>query len=165
MQSAASHRVDEPKFQGRSARMSLRRTAVRDCITLRNEMAESVRLVRFVDAFAAKHGMPADEVARLQVILEELLTNVVKYGYSGALGQGSIAVALVLEGDRLTIEFDDDGRAFDPLTHQAPDLQLPTEERPIGGLGLHLLRSLTDEAQYRRDGNRNHLSLVRRIAR
>ena len=138
---------------------------MRDCITLRNEMAESARLVRFIDAFAAKHRLPADEVARLQVILEELLTNVVKYGYRGALGHGSVAVALALEGDRLAIEFDDDGVAFDPLTHQAPDLQLPAEERPVGGLGLHLLRSLTDEAHYRRDHDRNHLSLVRRIAR
>ena len=165
MQSAASRHETVPQFNRRSAGKSLTRTAVRDCITLRNEMAEVARLVRFIDAFAAKHRLAADEVARLQVILEERLTNVVKYGYRGALGHGSVTVALALDGDRLVIEFDDDGVPFDPLTHQAPDLQLPAEDRPVGGLGLHLLRALTDEAHYRRDLDRNRLSLARRIVR
>jgi anti-sigma regulatory factor (Ser/Thr protein kinase) len=128
-------------------------------------MAEVARLVRFADAFAAGHRLPADEAARLQVILEELLTNVVKYGYRGTSAQGSITVALAFDGNNLAIEFEDDGIAFDPLSHQAPDLHLSAEERPVGGLGLHLLRSLTDKGHYRRDLDRNHLSLVRRIAR
>jgi serine/threonine-protein kinase RsbW len=165
MQNAAGQQAEIPPFDPSSARKSLRRTAVRDRITLRNEMTEVARLVEFVDAFATKHGIPADEVARLQVILEELLTNVVKYGYRGGLGHGSIAVALARDGDRIVIEFDDDGVAFDPLTHQAADLQLPADERPVGGIGLHLLRSLTDEAHYRRERDRNHLSMVRRIGR
>ncbi|HUN50786.1 MAG TPA: ATP-binding protein [Candidatus Sulfotelmatobacter sp.] len=134
-------------------------------ITLQNRLSETGRLVHFVENFAAAHGIAADEVARLQVILEELLTNVVKYGYAEPAGQGSISVALALERGRLSIEFDDDGVAFDPLTHQPPDLERAVEERPVGGLGLHILRALADEAHYRRQGGRNHLSLVRRIGR
>ncbi len=165
MANAALRQASVPQSDLRPARTSLRRSAVRARITLRNDLAESSRLSRFVEAFAAEHHVAADEAARLQVILEELLTNVVKYGYEGASRQGSVSVVLALDGDRLTIEFDDDGVAFDPLTHQAPDLQLSVEDRPVGGLGLHILRSLADEAHYRRDGDHNRLSLVRRIVR
>ena len=134
-------------------------------ITLQNRLSETARLTPFVERFAAAHGLAADEAARLQVILEELLTNVVKYGYAETAGRGSIAVTLALEDGRLSIEFDDDGIAFDPLTHQPPDLALPAEQRPVGGLGLHILRSLADEAHYRREDGRNHVSLVRRVVR
>jgi anti-sigma regulatory factor (Ser/Thr protein kinase) len=64
----------------------------------------------------------------------------------------------------LTAELVDDGRAFDPLQVAAPDLAAPLEERAVGGLGVHLMRHLVDDIQYRRDGGRNHLVFTKRIA-
>jgi len=153
-----------PEVDMASTGSNLNTRAARASITLTNDMAETERLASFIEAFAARQGIGAEDTARLQVILEELLTNVVKYGYDPDSGRGTIDVSLARDGERLAIEFSDDGRAFDPLTHAAPDLQKPVEERAVGGLGLHLIRAMTDEAHYRREAGRNHLSLERRLA-
>jgi len=75
-----------------------------------------------------------------------------------------IEVVLSLNAGELTIDFSDDGRPFDPLIAAPPDLDQPLADRPVGGLGLHILRSLVDHARYRRDGDRNRLVLTRAIA-
>ncbi len=97
------------------------------------------------------------------VILEELFINAVTHGYGPHSTGGSITVALGRRTSRLRISFVDDGPPFDPLAFGAPDLDAAGEERRIGGLGIHIVRSLVDEAHYRREGGRNHLHLVRRI--
>jgi serine/threonine-protein kinase RsbW/sigma-B regulation protein RsbU (phosphoserine phosphatase) len=101
----------------------------------------------------------------LLIILDELFTNVINYGYEDATASGQIEVALGLEAGRLMIEFVDDGRPFNPLTSAAPDLDLPVEERPIGGVGIAIVRALVDEVAYSRDGNRNRLTLGRNVLR
>jgi anti-sigma regulatory factor (Ser/Thr protein kinase) len=134
-------------------------------LKLRNDNADLVRLAEFVVEFTSRHKLADEDGARLQIILDELFTNVVKYGYEGAAAQGHIEVALSLEADRLIIEFVDDGGPFDPLASPAPDLDLPAEERKIGGVGIAIVRALVDEAGYRRDGNRNRLTLGRTVLR
>ena len=71
-------------------------------------------------------------------------------------------MALGWRAARLRISFVDDGRPFDPLAFRRPDLEEATEERGIGGLGIHIVRSLVHQARYRHEGGRNHLHLVRR---
>ena len=73
-------------------------------------------------------------------------------------------MALGWRAGRLRISFVDDGLPFDPLAFRGPDLDGPAEERGIGGLGIHIVRSLVHQARYRREGDRNHLHLVRRTA-
>ena len=133
-------------------------------ITLRGEHAELTRLTAFSDEFALECSLPDDERLRLLVILEELFTNAVTHGHGPHSADGNITVALGWRTGRLRISFVDDGPPFDPLAFSAPDLDAAGEERPIGGLGIHLVRSLVDQARYRREGGRNHLRLVRRIA-
>jgi len=138
-------------------------------LDLRSDNADLVRLSEFASEFTSRHKLADEDSARLQIILDELFTNVVKYGYEGAAAEGHaeghIEVTLSLEADRLIIEFVDDGRPFDPLTSSPPDLDLPLEERPIGGVGIAIVRALVDEAEYRRDGNRNRLTLGRTVLR
>ena len=123
------------------------------------------RLVAFAESFAAGCGLPSPETSRLLLILEELFTNVVRYGYPKDARPGRIAVALAAGPGRIEIDFSDDGESFDPLAHPASRLDRPPAERPPGGLGLHILRALADEARYRRAGGRNHLALVRYLPR
>jgi serine/threonine-protein kinase RsbW len=138
-------------------------------VDLRNDNADLVRLSEFASEFALRHKLADEDSARLQIILDELFTNVVNYGYDSAAGEGHpdghIEVALSLEADRLIIEFVDDGCPFDPLASPPPDLDLPVEERQIGGVGIAIVRALVDEAEYRRDGNRNRLILGRTVLR
>jgi anti-sigma regulatory factor (Ser/Thr protein kinase) len=122
------------------------------------------RVPEFVAAFATAHGLAAVETARISVVLEELLTNLVKYGYPTRTEPGVVDIALELDGTRLTIELVDDGAAFDPLAQAAPDLGLPPETRPVGGLGIHIVKALADEAHYSRRDDRNVIRLIRRVS-
>ncbi len=70
---------------------------------------------------------------------------------------------LAVKKGRLEIHFSDDGRPFDPLSHTPPDLDRVPADRPLGGLGLHLLRSFVDDARYRRYRGRNRLALIRNL--
>ena len=136
---------------------------MRASITLGGEHAEFTRLQAFADEFAHQCGLPDDERSRLLVILDELFTNAVTHGHGPLAARGTIAVTLGWRTGRLRISFVDDGQPFDPLAFRGPDLEEATEERGIGGLGIHIVRSLVHQARYRREGDRNHLHLVRRI--
>jgi anti-sigma regulatory factor (Ser/Thr protein kinase) len=132
-------------------------------ITLRGEHAEFARLQAFADQFADQCGLPDEERSRLLVILDELFTNAVTHGHGPLGASGTVAVALGWRTGRLRISFVDDGQPFDPLAFRGPDLAEAAEERAIGGLGIHIVRSLVHQARYCRNDGRNHLHLVRRI--
>jgi len=138
---------------------------MRASITLRGDHAELTRLQAFTDEFARACGLPDDERWRLLIILEELFTNAVTHGHGPDAVGGNVTVALGWRRDRLRISFVDDGQPFDPLAFRGPDLEDATEERGIGGLGIHIVRSLVHQSRYRREGGRNHLHLVRRVER
>jgi serine/threonine-protein kinase RsbW len=136
----------------------------RASIALCAEPAELTRLQAFAFEFAQQCSLPDDERSRLLIILDELFTNAVTHGRGPHSAGGTVAVSLGWRRGRLRISFVDDGLPFDPLAFRGPDLEDATEERGIGGLGIHIVRSLVHQARYRRDGDRNHLHLVRRTA-
>ncbi len=102
-------------------------------------------------------------MARILIVLEELITNLLKYGYSADTSPRTIEIALSMEGDQLLIELVDDACPFDPLAAPAPELDQPTSARPIGGLGLHIVRALTEAMRYRRVSDRNVTQLILRL--
>ena len=134
-------------------------------LSLRSDPSEFRRLVSFAEGFGCSRSLPSGERARLLIILEELFTNIVKHGYDNATRSGRIEVALAFDGERIEIEFSDDGRPFDPLSASLSNLDLPAAQREIGGLGLQILRFLTDDAKHFRRDDRNYLTLIRNIAR
>src|SRR4051812_1728287 len=136
---------------------------MRASITLCAKPAELTRLQAFAVEFAHQCCLPDDERSRLLIILDELFTNAVTHGRRPHSAGGTIAVTLGCRRDLLRISFVDDGQPFDPLAFRGPDLEDATEERGMGGLGIYIVRSLVPQARYRRDGDRNHLHLVRRV--
>ncbi len=94
--------------------------------------------------------------------VEELVSNCIKYGYDDTAPH-EIDVALSVDDSALTVTIVDDGHPFDPVQAPPPDLTLPIEQRPIGGLGLHLLRTLSSEMRYERRGDTNRITLVARL--
>jgi anti-sigma regulatory factor (Ser/Thr protein kinase) len=136
---------------------------MREAITLRSDAAEFSRLQAFADQFAHKTGLSDDERSRLLIILEELFANAVTHGRVPHRTAGTIIVVLGSRMGRLWMSFTDDGRPFDPLAFREPELEGAPDRRAIGGLGIHIVRSLVHRARYRRRDGRNHLYLVRRI--
>lgn len=112
-----------------------------------------------VDAFSERHHLSPRVRRKLQVVLDELVSNVVRHGCCHLPEDTIIALCLMKLGHRLVIQLRDPGQPFNPFEVEEPDLDLPVEERPIGGLGLHLVRQMVSSYRYRRLDNCNQLDL------
>jgi anti-sigma regulatory factor (Ser/Thr protein kinase) len=130
-------------------------------ITLRNDLGELAALNAALAAFGRAHAVAPGPLAELNLALEELVTNVVSYAYADGR-EHFIQVELTLDDGSLQARIEDDGRPFDPTAAGAPDLEASLEERPVGGLGMHLVRTLMDAVQYSRVRDRNVVTVTRR---
>ena len=136
---------------------------IRD-LSFTNDLAEISRLAEEIEAFGDQYGLSASDVYKVNLALDELLTNLISYGYADG-ERHLIRLRLSLELGRLTAVLTDDAAAFDPLADANPAvLDGSLEDRPVGGLGLHFVRTLMDEVSYQRIGPDNQLTLVKLIA-
>lgn len=118
---------------------------------------QSVRVFHeFVRSGAEQAGLDSADMDRLDLVLEEILVNIARYAYQGSAGE--VEVAYVAEGNTLFIEITDHGCDFNPLASSAPDLKLGLAERPIGGLGVLLVKQIVGSLQYRREMGQNTVS-------
>ena len=131
-------------------------------IALRAHPVDLMRLGMLVDRFGAEHHLSADDLTRVNLVLDEIVSNAIKHGHPNG-GDGEVAVSLALDGGLLAIDITDDGIAFNPLEAPVPNLDLPLDERPIGGLGVHIVKAVSETISYRREDGRNHLSLTMRV--
>lgn len=123
-------------------------------VSLINQPKEKQKLLRALQTFAHDHRLPGKVLQAADLSLEEHLANVMNYGFDDAQVHEILVRLEIVNGD-FQIEVEDDGKAFNPLEYPEPNLNLPLSERPIGGLGIHLIRSFMDELGYRREGERN----------
>ena len=98
----------------------------------------------------------------MNLALDEVVTNVIRYAHDDGR-QHPIVVRLALEQGVLTAQVEDDGRAFNPLDAPVPDIGAGIDDRPIGGLGIHLVRSVMTSVEYRREDGRNVLTMKKRL--
>jgi serine/threonine-protein kinase RsbW len=137
-------------------------TGNRTEIRLRNRLDELDRLHTLVARFSSTTRLSREIAFALSLATEELVTNVILHGYDDA-AEHTIVVSLSLEAGAVVVEMEDDGRSFDSTQAPAVDLSLDPQQRRIGGLGLHFVRSTMDEVTYHRRGHRNHLLMKKRI--
>jgi serine/threonine-protein kinase RsbW len=124
--------------------------------------SELERISAAVEDIGQRENWPAQFIFRINLVLEELGLNIMSYGY-GEEGLHEFEITLTSEADVLRIEVTDDGRPFDPLNEAPePDLDASVDDRQVGGLGIHLVRTMVDEMSYRREQDKNHLTLVAR---
>jgi anti-sigma regulatory factor (Ser/Thr protein kinase) len=114
-------------------------------------------------SFSRANGLPPKLVATMNMALDELVSNIIKYGF-GDDGRHEIAMRYAIEDDVLVTEIVDDGLPFNMLEKEDPDLSLSIEDKPIGGLGVYLVKQLTDSQHYERRDDKNHLVLRKRIS-
>jgi anti-sigma regulatory factor (Ser/Thr protein kinase) len=98
----------------------------------------------------------------LNLAMEEAVVNVMDYAYPEGQ-QGNVEIEAMTDGEWLTFVISDSGVPFDPTTKEDADTTLSAEERPIGGLGIFLVRQLMDVIQYQRDGDKNVLTLRKKL--
>ncbi|MDH5748181.1 MAG: ATP-binding protein [Rhodospirillales bacterium] len=116
----------------------------------------------FVGDAALGLGLETAAVSDLKVAVDEAVTNVVIHGYQGK--SGGLEINVEREGDDLIVRISDDAPSFSPENVPPPDLTAPLESREIGGMGLHLMRTLTDALSYRPlPSGGNQLTLVKKI--
>lgn len=130
--------------------------------TILNRREEFVQVVDAVDKFARQHHLAADIVSDVQIALDEVLTNIVDYGYADE-AKHEIRVCLRVVHGVLEITVEDDGVPFNPLESAEPDTSASLQERKIGGVGLHFVKNLMDEVGYDRVGDRNRLFLKKNL--
>jgi serine/threonine-protein kinase RsbW len=124
-------------------------------VTARLESLEG--LVKSATESALRCGFAGESLYAVELVTEDAVINVFKYAYHQ--GEGKVRLRCMEAGDRFVIEVTDWGVPFDATTMSAPDVTSPLAERPVGGLGIHLMRKMTDKISYRREDGQNILRL------
>lgn len=134
-------------------------------LTLTNDLAEIPRLAEAVEAFCTPLQPTIKDVLAIQLALEESITNIITHGYKDAPGgTRTFTVELAVAApNRIRATITDDAPAYDPLARPEIDVAAPLEDRPIGGLGVHLVKHLMSASLYARQAGKNILTLERQL--
>ena len=130
-------------------------------IDIKRDLSEIGRVAQVIEDLGETGNWPKEWIFNSNLALDELITNVVNYGDDNPAEEFGISLTLNQTDDTLTIVLEDDGEPFDPFSEAAaPDIDAALEDRPIGGLGIHFVKSLTDEVFYERRDERNRVTLI-----
>jgi serine/threonine-protein kinase RsbW len=127
-----------------------------------NRLEEIQRVSDAVNSFAEEQGLDARTRRQLNLVFDELLNNIISYGYDDD-NLHEIDLTVSVFGGRLCATISDDGRPFNPLESGEPDTTLSVGDRSIGGLGVHLVRSVMDEVSYERQGTNNVIVMEKQL--
>ncbi len=130
-------------------------------ITLKNNLAEIERMAGWVRDFGRENWPSEELVWQIRLVLEEVVTNIISYGYENQAGH-LIEVQIVDSEQAVTLSVRDDACPFNLLEHPVPDLEIPLEDRRVGGLGIHMVRQIMDTIDYQREAGENRLLMRKR---
>ncbi len=119
-------------------------------------------VLEFVNEYLETNGCDRKLVMQLDVAVEEIYVNIAHYAYGSGDGTAKISMDIDEEERLITIEFRDSGMEFDPLARPDPDTSLSAEDRPIGGLGIFMVKKSMDDVTYSRIGGENILTLYKK---
>lgn len=131
-------------------------------LVIDSRIDEIARAADFLQAFCASHALADEDAHALGVVLDELVSNSIRHGLRGQAGH-PIDIALEVSGGEVLMQIEDEGVAFDPTQAPAEVLAGTLAERKAGGMGIAFVRKLMDSVEYRRAGERNSLTLRRRL--
>jgi anti-sigma regulatory factor (Ser/Thr protein kinase) len=131
-------------------------------IRLANGLADIEKLSSVLEHFFNQQGLDIQVKNQVNLVLEELYTNTVNYGFAG-VADGYVEISILNRGSHLDIVYQDNGIAYDPLQQDDPELTLNIEDRPIGGLGVFFVKTLTDHVEYLRKDGFNVLKMLKNL--
>jgi len=126
-----------------------------------NDIAELNQLNSHLEQLAEDWNIPEKPLFQINLAVDELVTNIINYGYEE--GQHKIILTFSLQDDAVMIHIQDQGKAFNPLTMPEPDILEPAEKRKIGGLGIHLTKTMMDSIKYERSNETNNVTIIKKI--
>jgi anti-sigma regulatory factor (Ser/Thr protein kinase) len=124
---------------------------------------ERLKLFESFREYGARQCWSSEIINEVDLILEEWITNVITYALKDT-NRPLLRLRMEAMNDILKITVEDNGVPFDPLARPDPDLSVPLEERPIGGLGIFLVKKLSKEIHYKREGDRNTLTILKSVS-
>jgi len=127
-------------------------------ITITNKIEEIEKIVSLLDEIAKEENIPLENKFNVDMVMDEIITNIISYGYKDT-EEHFINIYMNMENRELTIIVEDDGIAFNPLDMPTPDVNIPLEERPIGGLGIYLIKNTVNTIEYSRQNEKNILTM------
>ena len=131
-------------------------------ISIENKIENLKEVAGFVEKFGEDNHLDNKIVFDLNLILDELVTNIIHYSYNDN-EKHLINISLEKTENDIKIKIIDDGKEFNPVQKEEADINLSLEEREIGGLGIHIVRHKTDNILYERKNNQNILSLFKKV--
>lgn len=131
-------------------------------IILTNDISEINKLTEFVEEIGNKLSLAPDVVFNLNLVLEEAVVNIINYAYPKEEHQ-SIYLSATLHEGSIILVLTDTGVEFDPTMAPEADITLSAEERPIGGLGIFLIRQIMNEVRYDRIDGKNVLTMEKKL--
>jgi sigma-B regulation protein RsbU (phosphoserine phosphatase) len=131
-------------------------------LQLKNELIEIDRALQSFAAFCKHTQLTEDLQNSVSIVLDDLLNNIINYAFENS-EEHEIAVSFRADKQRLVIDVVDDGVEFDPFLKGEPDIESDIDGRDIGGLGIHMIRSIMDDCFYNRIKGRNHITLMKRM--
>tara|TARA_R110000796_G_scaffold8843_29_gene29315 strand:+ start:44599 stop:45021 length:423 start_codon:yes stop_codon:yes gene_type:complete len=123
--------------------------------TLKDGQGGFAGFLEAIESYLDEQCVPSATVAQLMIVFDEVISNVFSHGADGR--KPAVHVKIDVREDSVSVEIADDGTAFDPLSQPDPATDLPVEDRPLGGLGLHIVRKLMDDIVYSRKDGWNRL--------
>jgi sigma-B regulation protein RsbU (phosphoserine phosphatase) len=135
---------------------------LRQSLTLPNDISTIPQLSEFIEGICEELNLDMSITMNLNLALEEAVVNVMEYAYPSDI-QGDVTINAIANDTRLVFIIIDSGIPFDPTKKEKVDTTLSAEERPIGGLGIHLVRELMDSVDYEYRDCKNILTLSKSI--
>jgi anti-sigma regulatory factor (Ser/Thr protein kinase) len=131
-------------------------------VIIANDLEEITRLSTEFETFAEEQDIAMKAIFEINISLDEILTNIISYGYKDG-GKHEIFLRFCYTAPEITITIQDDGTPFNPLNVPPPDLTTSLEDKPIGGLGMHLVRKMMDDVSYMYHDEKNCLHLKKKV--
>ena len=128
------------------------------------------KVTAFVEAELKEKGCTLKQILQVSLVVEEIFVNIARYAYvqidpEGRVipnsGTGFVEILIDVDDLGIFLTFIDEGKEYNPLEKEDPDIMLPPEDRRIGGLGIYMVKKIMDEVEYRYEGGKNILSVTK----
>jgi serine/threonine-protein kinase RsbW len=131
-----------------------------DELTIDARVGNLNMVVRFISERLEAAGCGMKQQAQMTIAAEEVFVNIARYAYGQGGGGATVRVSV---GDEVVVEFEDCGKPYNPIDKKDPDITAGADKREVGGLGVFMVKKLMDSVEYRRDRDKNVLTLRKKL--